>query len=236
MPYTINFEKFSGPLDLLLNLIEKQELDISRVSVAKVTNEFLEYLKKIEDRKSSEIADFLYLAAKLVYIKSTTLLPYFSSEEEEELLDFEQGLRVYKKFQEATKNIKEILARKNILFSREKFFLSGNFFTPPKNIDKQKLYQAFKLIADDLSKELIMVKKMRKRSISLAEKIEEIKNILDKVERINFKSLLKGNSSKPEIVASFLAVLELFRKRIVRLEQEKAFDEIKITKSSDSNY
>lgn len=227
--YTISLEQFSGPLDLLLNLIEKQELDISRVSVAKVTDEFLNYLKRVEDKKPSEIADFLYLAAKLVYIKSTILLPYLSPEEEEEISGFERGLRLYKEFQEAAKNIKVVLAKKNILFSREKFFLSGNFFTPPKNINKEKLYQAFKLIAEDLEKELMMVKKMRKRSISLTEKIEEIKNILNKVKKLNFDSFLKKKNSKPEAIASFLAILELFKKRIIELEQDRAFSEIKIS-------
>lgn len=229
--YTITLEQFSGPLDLLLNLIEKQELDISRVSIAKVTDEFLNYLEKFQEERPGEIADFLYLTAKLVYIKSTILLPYLSPEDEQEISDFEKGLRLYKEFQEATKIIRKILAKKNFLFSREKFFISGSFFMPPKNVNKKKLFEAFSLIVKGLEKELMIVKKMRKRVISLADKIEEIKDILRRVENLELVSFIKKKKNKTEIIFSFLAVLELVKRGAVFLKQEKIFGEIKVTRS-----
>jgi len=230
MTYQIATEQFSGPLDLLFNLIEKEQLDISRISLAKVTDEFLKYLDQFEEeRPPAEIADFLYLASKLIYIKSTILLPYINPEDEEEISDLEKELRLYKEFQETTKIIRKILAKKNFLFSREKFFLSGSFFMPPKNVNTEKIFEAFNLIVKDFEKELMIVQKIRKKAISLAEKIEEIKNILQQVEKLNLSSFIKEKKTKAEIVVIFLAVLELVKRGIADLKQEKIFGEINVT-------
>ncbi len=230
MTYQIATEQFSGPLDLLFNLIEKDQLDISRISLAKVTDEFLKYLDQFEEeRPPAEIADFLYLASKLIYIKSTILLPYINPEDEEEISDLEKELRLYKEFQETTKIIRKILAKKNFLFSREKFFLSGSFFMPPKNVNVKKIFEAFNLVVKDFEKELMIVQKIRKKAISLAEKIEEIKNILQQVEKLNLSSFIKEKKTKAEIVVIFLAVLELVKRGIADLKQEKIFGEINVT-------
>lgn len=229
MTYQITLDQFSGPLGLLLQLIEGEQLDISRISITKVTDDFLSYLDKLQKEEPSEIADFLYMAAKLVYIKSTILLPYINPEDEQEILDLEKELRLYKEFQEATKIIRKILAKKNFLFSREKFFLSGSFFMPPKNVNTKKIFEAFNLIVKDFEKELMIVKKIRKRAISLAEKIEEIKNILHKVEKLNFSSFIKEKKTRAEIVVSFLAVLELVKRGVVELRQENIFGDINVS-------
>lgn len=232
--YTITLDQFSGPLGLLLQLIEGEQLDISRISITKVTDEFLSYLDKLQKEEPSEIADFLYMAAKLVYIKSTILLPYINPEDEQEILDLEKELRLYKEFQEATKIIRKILAKKNFLFSREKFFLSGSFFMPPKNVNTKKIFEAFNLIVKDFEKELIIVQKIRKKAISLVEKIEEIKNILQQVEKLNLSSFIKEKKTKAEIVVIFLAVLELVKRGIADLKQEKIFGEINVSSSKNN--
>ncbi|MBS4014766.1 MAG: segregation/condensation protein A [Bacteroidetes bacterium] len=228
--YTISLEQFSGPVDLLLHLIEKEELDISRISLAKVTDEFLTYLNQIEEEKNpSEIANFLYLASKLIYIKSTALLPYLSSEDEQEILEFERDLKFYQEFRGAMKVLRQSLNKKNYLFSREKFFLTDNLFIPPKNININKIFEAFNLVVKDFEKELAIVQKIRKRVISLADKIEEMRDLLKKVESLELVSLIKNKKNKTEIVYSFLAILELVKMGMINLKQEKVFGEIHVS-------
>ena len=230
MAYQINLDQFSGPLDLLLYLIEKEELDISRISLSKVTDEFLKYLENFKG-DVSEIADFLYLAAKLIYIKSTILLPFIvTSKEEEEIIDFERKLKIYKEFREATKILKKVLASDNILFSREKFFLTGQFFIPPKNVGKKELHEAFKEIVKVLEREFLIIKKIKKRVISVAEKIEEIKKIISEYKKINFHSYLKKTKTKMEIIVSFLAILELMKRKLIEIEQKETFGQILLVK------
>jgi len=233
--YEIKLDQFSGPLDLLLQLIEKQELDISRISIAQVTNEFLEYLDKFKEERPSEIADFLYLASKLIYLKSIILLPYINQEDEEEILKLERELTLYKEFREATKNIRKILASGNILFSREKFFLTDTFFIPPKNVNVRKIFEIFKEIIKYFQKEYMIVERIRKKTFSVAKKIEELKNILLKKQSFDFISFVKNIKFKMEIVISFLAILETARRGMIKLRQEKIFGEIKIFKTNSKS-
>jgi segregation and condensation protein A len=228
--YTITLEQFSGPMDLLFNLIEKEQLDISRISLAKVTDEFLTYLDQFEEeRPPAEIADFLYLASKLIYIKSTVLLPYINPEDEQEILEFERDLKFYQEFKAAMKTFRRALNGKNYLFSREKFFLTENLFIPPKNINLTKIYQAFEILVKDFQKELAIVQKIRKRVISLADKIEEMRNILKQVENLELVSFIKNKKTKAEMVYSFLAVLELVKRGVVELKQEDIFGSINVS-------
>jgi segregation and condensation protein A len=230
MTYTITLDQFSGPLDLLLYLIEKEELDISRISLAKVTDEFLKYLENFKG-DVSEIADFLYIAAKLIYIKSTILIPFIiSQKEEEEVIDLERKLQIYKEFREATKNLKKVLANNNILFSREKFFLTGEFFIPPKNISIKEIYEAFGNIVRSLEREFLIVKKIKKRIISVAEKIEEMKKLISKCGKMSFCSYLEKAKTKTEIIVSFLAILELMKRKIIEVKQNEVFGEILVVK------
>ncbi len=226
--YKVTIDRFSGPLDLLLHLIEKEKLDISRISIAKVTDEFLEYLEIFRKEKISEIANFLYLAAKLIYLKSTILLPYLTPAEEEEILKFEKELRLYKEFQEATKIIKSLLIKKRYSFSREKFFLKDHFFIPPKNINLKKIFKTFKNLIDELSKEYLFVKKLKKKEFSIAQKMKEILDALVIRRKTNFVSFIKKSRLKMEIIISFLAILELVKRGLIKLRQEKVFGEIEI--------
>lgn len=228
--YTIQLEQFSGPLDLLFNLIDKEQLDISRISLAKVTDEFLTYLDQFEEeRPPAEIADFLYLASKLIYIKSTILLPYINPEDEQEILEFERDLKFYQEFKGAVKSLRRTLNKNNYLFSREKFFLTENLFIPPKNVNLDKIFQAFSLVVKDLQKELAIVQKIRKRVISLVDKIEEMKKILKEVEKLELVSFIKNKKTKTEMVYSFLAVLELVKRGVVELKQESIFGDINVS-------
>src|SRR3989338_8740737 len=116
--YQVSSEKFNGPLDLLLRLIEEQKMTITEISIAKVTDEYLQELEKIQDQDPEELSDFLVLAARLLYLKSKVLLPYLA--EEEEVDDLEKQLKLYKEFVEASKKIAAMIKEQRFAFSREK--------------------------------------------------------------------------------------------------------------------
>ncbi|MCX7778705.1 MAG: segregation/condensation protein A [Patescibacteria group bacterium] len=226
--YEIKLDQFSGPLDLLLKLIEEEKLDISKISLAKITDQFIDYLDKIKDVALHELADFLYLAAKLLYLKSIILLPHLTQEEEKEILKFEEQLKIYKEYQQATKIIKDILGHKRYSFSREKFFLNERLFIPPKKVGLKKIFTSFQLLIKNLEKELLIRKKIKRKIISLTDKIKEIDGILKLKRKFNFNFLMKKAKSKLEIIISFLAILELVKRQMIKVEQNKIFGEIKI--------
>jgi len=127
----LKLEKFQGPLGILLKLIEQEELDITEIALAKIADEFLAYVETSENIGPEEMADFLVMAARLLYIKSKALLPYLVSvEEEEEITDLENQLRMYKEFIDASAKISELVGAKKFLFSP--VILNKNFRRPKK--------------------------------------------------------------------------------------------------------
>lgn len=230
--YQIKLDQFSGPLDLLLRLIEEEKLDISKISLAKVTDQFIDYLEKIKEIDLNELSDFLYLAARLLYLKSIILLPFFTYEEETDtdFLKLEQQLKLYQKYQEAVRNVKSLLLQKKYSFSREKFFLEDRFFIPPKNVNLGKIFLTFSEIIKNLEKKFFLVKKIKRKIISLAEKIKEIDELIKSKRKLNFSSLIKKAKSKLEVIVNFLAILELVKREVIKIEQNRIFGEIKIYK------
>ena len=138
----VNFklEQFNGPLDLLLKLIEKEELDITQISLAKITDQYIEYIKSTSYIKPEDMADFLVMAARLLLIKSKALFPYLQfGEEDEDVEELERQLKMYKEFIEATKKIEVMIGKKKFMFMREfnrKYILNNlvNNFSPPKSL------------------------------------------------------------------------------------------------------
>lgn len=110
----IKTEKFQGPLNLLLKLIEKEKLDITEVNLAKIANQYIEYIKKLTKIDPDDLADFLVVAAKLLLLKSKALLPYLCFEDEDETDELEKQLKMYKEFLQATEQIENIIKEKSL--------------------------------------------------------------------------------------------------------------------------
>lgn len=226
--YKIKLEHFEGPLDLLLQLIESEELDITKVSLAKVTDQFIEYVNTSAGLDSEEVADFLLVASKLLLIKSKILLPSLNINDEE-ASDLEKQLKIYKEYYEATKVIESIIQQKHFIFSREKpirvFTLK---FSPPASITLEDLKTLFAEALRKIEPVVNLPKDVIRRTISISEKISQIKKyILEKVS-FGFKNLLNNGGSKTEIIVSFLAMLELVKQRIIEVKQGEMFEEIEI--------
>lgn len=227
----IKVNNFEGPLDLLLQLIEKEEMDITEVSLLSVAEQYLEYIEKIEEKKPDELADFLLIAAKLLYIKSKVLLPGIEMDGEEEETDLAEQLRMYKKYVEASKVVESKFLSKDFAFSRP-FYVdkTGIEFEIPKNLTAGKLKRILIGVINDLERIVKLPKKSLERVISIKEKIKHIQKILADNKFIKFNDLVSGIKDKTELIVSFLGMLELSKQREVRLEQREAFGDIEITK------
>lgn len=221
--YKIETEKFSGPLDLLLNLIEQEKLDITEISLAKITDSFLAEIAKIQ-MPEGEMADFLIIASKLLYLKSKELLPSIEdSEKEEEILELETALKDYQKFRQAAEEFKKILAGDRRSFARKQKNDKTVYFLPPDNINHEALMKIFQSIIVETDKEPDVLDTEVKYTIE--DKIIAIKNKIEKG-KTSLSSLFTANSEKIEKIVTFIALLELIKKREVTVRQKSNFSDI----------
>lgn len=224
--YQIKLENFEGPLDLLLQLIEREELDITQISLAKVTDTFLTYLETIEEAKPDELADFLVVAAKLLLIKSNLLLPGIISPEQE-VNDLVDQLKIYRQYLLASKSIQKIINKKNFSYTRDKFpsgLVQRNFRLTSK-VTPIMLKNSFESVCHFILSQIKLTQKRIRKIISLKEKVSELINLLKKYQEIGLSKLING-ATKEEVVVTFLATLELVREKIVTVHQDGLFEEI----------
>ncbi|MBI4090763.1 MAG: segregation/condensation protein A [Candidatus Komeilibacteria bacterium] len=230
LDYRFSVEQFEGPLDLLLKLIEDEKLDITTISLAKVADQYLAYLQEQEEvLPAEEIADFLVVAAKLIYIKSKYLLPSLELEEEEG--DLEQQLKIYREYYQASKVIHKMIGKKKFSYVRSVPLKlpREQHFSPPQHLTTHALADAFKLVIGKLEVIIRLPKIFLKNTISIREKIQSLK---DAIERGIFHfHRLYDKTNKQDIIVSFLALLELVKTRHVAVEQTAMFSEITIRKN-----
>lgn len=230
----IKLEQFEGPLGLLLKLIENEEMDITQISLAKIADQFIEYIKTSEEINPEEMADFLVVAAKLLLIKSRALLPYLYPEEEEEIEELEHQLRMYKEFVEAAKMINRLLGKKKFMFAREfnrkAILLNINLFSPPKKLTREDMKMIYQDLLGRIKPPAELEEETLEDKIKIEDKIFEIQRALVDRIKVSFNKVLARAENKTEIIVSFLAILELMRQREVVLNQEGLFKEIFISK------
>lgn len=230
MNFTIRQETFEGPLELLLELIEKERLSISEISLAQVTNEYLAYIKSLEKINPVEIAEFLVVAAQLILIKSRSLLPslQLSEEEEQSIDELESRLGEYRILRELSKEIKKLMGNGVKIATRESYAQYRPVFYPPPSISSRKIADSFAAFLAAIPKVEKLAKETIKRVISLQERIQQIQaGLQNRVEKA-FSEIVGGSAEKMEIIISFLAILELAKQKIIDVDQENLFEEIKI--------
>ena len=237
----VTTEKFSGPLGLLLSLIESEEMDITEIALAKIADEYVAHIRANKDINPEELADFLVIAAKLLFIKSKALLPYlYSGEEEEEINDLERQLKMYKEFVAASQKVKELTLSGSRLFlpplsknRRAQFNLP--VFCPPAKMTTNLLHDRFLTLLDNLEKKLakqqeeILPERTLEPKINIDDKIASIKGMLLNKLKVNFSRLLASAGTRTEVIVSFLAVLELAKQKELFFEQDELFSEIHIS-------
>ncbi|MFA5248073.1 MAG: segregation/condensation protein A [Patescibacteria group bacterium] len=234
----VKLEKFEGPLSLLLKMIEAEELDITQVSLAKIADQYVEYLKGCQDIDPDLLADFLVVAAKLLYIKSRALLPYLFPAEEEDLGDLERQLKMYREFLDAMAKLMEILQKKHFSFSptgrnlRKMIGLEDKFFSPPKKLSKENLAEIFSFFLKN-KKVIHLEERVLEQKINIEDKILHIQQALFSCLKVSFKEFLTTAQSKNEVIVSFLAMLELMKQKFIDVHQEELFAEIMMSKKEN---
>ncbi len=234
--HTVSLEKFEGPLALLLRLIEQEELDITEVALAKIADNYVDYVQTSNNINPEELADFLVLAARLLYIKSKALLPYLTLDEVDDDVDeLERQLRMYKEFVEASERLAAIIGRKKFLFSPSA--LNKDFrrvkrtqpkFIPPKGLTAPHLATRYEEILERLATAKPLPEESLGAKISIDERITQIRGLLSQKLRFSFSQFLKTARSRTEVIVNFLAVLELAKQRELVFEQDGLFAEIQV--------
>jgi len=227
--FKIQTEQFVGPLNLLLQLIEKEKLDITQIALAKITDEFLVAIKELKTSEE-ELVEFLVISATLLYIKSKVLLPHLKTEEEEkDAEELEERLREYRRYKEASLHLKELLEKDRRSFSKKwSHFTKSKNFTPPEGVSLGNLFTLFQQILSTVKEEEETQEKVFEKRITVEEKVFEIQNMFKKRKKSSFKEILKNAKSKHEVIMSFLAILDLIKQKFITVEQKKNFDDIMI--------
>ena len=237
--YQVELPIFQGPLDLLLGLIEQEELDITKISLAQVTDQYLAYLDVIKETDPDELTDFLVIAAKLILIKSTVLLPRppasVIDEEEEDVGDeLARQLRLYKQFKEIAAQLREIEEQGKRSFIR---------LVPPPKIEP-KLIPGEVTLADLLqaAREVMSVKPpnpvvdevVPRVLVTIGQQMAHIRQAITSRGQVHFMELLSQQKDRIEIIVTLLAVLELIKRQVVAAEQPHHFGDIVIRQNQDA--
>ena len=227
MEYRVHLSQFSGPLDLLLHLVEKAEVDIKDIFVSEITSEFLEYLKDIDELDMEQASSFLTVAATLVYMKSRSLFPPAPKEEEEEEDPGElliRQLREYKTFKEASETMRELAHEAARMHSK----LPEEFPVPPaeiilKDTTTQKLFEAMlsALNRGEEPEKRETLHEVTADAFTIRSCSRRVRDVLRSNNgKTCFEELTEG-ASKMEIIVTFMALLEMISCGEIRLSQER---------------
>lgn len=237
--YQVQLPVFEGPLDLLLQLIEREKLDISAISLAQVTDQFLAYVRQLEEVAAETLADFLVVAARLVWIKSRLLLPRPPAPPEEEEEDpaevLARQLREYKRFKEAAAVLRDIEERGLHTYLREadlpelerRLDAEGASLAELLSAAQKALLGLTDAPKADLPGGLVVP-----FTLTIQDQIRHIRAVTAGGNRITFRSLLSQARHRLEVIVTLLAVLELIKRDLAQVTQERAFGEIYIEAAS----
>ena len=228
--YNVKTHIFEGPLDTLLSLIEKRKLFINDISLAQVADDYISYVKGLEDFPIADSAHFVLIASTLVLIKSKSLLPNLSLTEEEQsnIDDLEDRLKQYQKYKALSLHLKErfgINVEYLRLPSKEKIIV----FTPDKNTSVARISEVIKSVIAGMPKKEFVPKAIVQKVISLEEMMDSLSERINKSIKMSFRDFAGvGKVEKVNVIVSFLAMLELVKQGIIQVRQDKDFHDIEI--------
>lgn len=241
MSVLYKLDSFEGPLDLLLHLIDKAEIDIHEVSISEITIQYMDYLHAMKELELEVTSEFLVMAATLLAIKSKQLLPkppVFEEDYEDwpddgldprdELI---QKLVEYRKFKQIAEQLREKEFERSLVYSREPEdmtpFLKEEIVNPVEGLHLSDLITAFQKALRRASRRNI-VATIHRDEISVKDRIRDIVEVLKQFETVRFSRLIRENMDRHEIVVTFLAILELMKMKHIRCFQHQLFDDIVI--------
>lgn len=231
--HSVTVHGFEGPLDVLLALLEQEKLDISQVSLASVTDGYLQRIRGMETLSAEDLALFLVVASQLILLKSKRLLPQFAltKEEEDDMVSLEEQLKQYQRFRAAGKELRPRFGTA-VLHARDGFIGVAVTFYPPPDDSPAFLHAAITRLLDTLPTMETTHEQAMATVVSLEERIRDVQRRLEAAVVTSFHDAMVRGASKEDVVVSFLALLELVKQQMVRVEQSSAFRDILIQKQS----
>ncbi|MFQ5449649.1 MAG: segregation and condensation protein A [Nitrospinaceae bacterium] len=237
MNYQCKLDIFEGPLDLLLHLIKEQKMDIYDIPIAQITRQYMEYLDVMQDLNLEVAGEYLILAAELTRIKSKVLLPVQEPESEEEgqdpREDLVRRLLEYQRYKDAAFQLRK---RE---YERQQIFVRGAELEIEESGEKEILVEASVFDLLNAFQNILRNREFKKNyeikisTTSVSDRITHILEILNATESVTFESLFTVLNTKQEVIVTFLALLELIRLKLVRIQQMKHFDSIRLYRSTD---
>ncbi len=236
--YEIKLPVFEGPLDLLLHLIREAKIDIYDIPISFITHRYLEYIEMMKELNLDIAGEFLVMAATLIHIKSKMLLPPDEVEEAEEpedpRLELVQRLLEYQTYKDAAYVLKEKEDEALLTFGRPPENEEGEEAAEPElylfDVNIFDLLGAFKKMLDAAPPE---VRSITRELLTVKDRMVFIVELLEKSEAVRFEELFERRAGRPQLIVSFLALLELLRLGLARVYQEREFGNIWIIKKPD---
>ncbi|MEJ2208152.1 MAG: segregation/condensation protein A [Anaerolineae bacterium] len=236
--YQVALPVFEGPLDLLLHLIERQELDITEVSLAQVTNQYLDYLARISERNPEDLADFLVVAAKLLLIKSRVLLPQpptpALSDDEEAGDDLVRQLIEYKRFKEIAGWLRVVEEQGQQAYVRLPGIPPVERVVDLGDVSLDDLLEAVRQALEVKPPQPTVDRDVPPINISIADQMALIERRTAEGRRASFRRLLEDARNRIEIIVTLLALLEMVKQLRVRMCQDRLFGDILIERRTVS--
>jgi len=239
MSYKIKLEMFEGPLDLLLYLVKKDHLNIYDIPIAKVTEQYLQYLNLMQLLDLNIAGEFLVMAATLMQIKSKMLLPAEEVQPEEEQEDpraeLVKRLLEYEKFKQIAQDLRQKETDQREVFKRPKVEIDRGAFTEKEVYFEASIFDlinAFSEALKDVPKEVFY--EVIKDEFTIEEKIHQILHLLLEVDSIKLTDLFNKAKNKLEIIVTFLSILELVRMKEIVARQTELFQEIEILRNKNN--
>lgn len=233
--YQVQLEAFAGPFDKLLELIEEKKLDINAVSLSAVTADFLGYITSLERKDPAVVADFLVIAARLILLKSKTLIPQLAlpAEEEEEIGNLEERLKMYRAYKQAAHHIQSLALRRMPLFSKEYLHGLSQAFYPSPNMTAAQIHGATASVFAMFKEFVIEQKNIRGIVLKLEDRIAHILKSLQSNMKLFFAEISR-NANRSEVVVTFLALLHLLKHGQLAASQPDIFGDIEVSKVAKS--
>lgn len=231
MDYTVKTEVFEGPLELLLHLIEKRKLFISDISLAAVTDDYIEQINKEGVLTLPDAAQFVYVASTLLLIKSRSLLPALTLTEEEagDIKNLELRLKLYQRFKELAGVVEEQFGQR-ILYRRSSVPEDTAVFAPGKNLSRESMVFSIQNVLAQLPKLEKLPEAVVQTVVSLEEMIDRLSTRITKTLSLSFKEFSgvsgKDRGERVHVIVSFLALLELVKRGMIGVRQDAHFDDI----------
>lgn len=237
--YKIKTDKFEGPFGLLLSLIENKKLFINDISLAQVTEDYLNYVNSLDGSKTREISSFIVIAATLLLIKSKSLLPNLdlSTEEEKEITNLEDRLKLFERYSTLALNVQKLFG-KNIIFPLAERNKKIKIFVPDDMINVSSMRELALELLNKIPKKIDLPEVEVKKVISIEEMIENLSERIQKNMQMNFREFAGRASTKEEkvyVIVGFLAMLELVRQGLLSVMQDNNFEDIILEQNKEEN-